>query len=84
MGVVRVNYPQQTRELRSGEYIISRGVDSEAERADCRRIMRNNGCRSIRFEVKREYSPYDDAWVNKLSAHGYLAYIQGVPEIEAL
>lgn len=64
----------QKRELKTGEYVISRGADNEAERADCKRVLRNNGCRSVRFEPRE----------GMLFVHGYLARIEGHLEFEPL
>jgi hypothetical protein len=61
------------RKLRSGEYIIMRGTDNDAERADCKRVLRNNGCKSVRFE------PLTDG---RLQVHGYLAVMSGVQDVE--
>jgi hypothetical protein len=54
--------------LRSGEYVVTRGADTEAERNDARATLRRNGCKSVRFE------PLGDG---RLQVHGYLAYVSG-------
>ncbi len=59
--------------LRPGEYIVTRGADTEAERVDCKRVLRNNGCKSVRFE------PLGDG---RLQVHGYLASMAGVEGVE--
>lgn len=53
--------------LKPGDYITLRGSDTQAERADCERVLRHNGCRSVRFETLAD---------GRLQAHGYLAQIQ--------
>lgn len=58
-------------QLRTGEYIVNRGADTEAERADCKRVLRANGCKSVRFETS------DREGNAPLVAHGYLAYVSG-------
>lgn len=61
-----MNYLLETPapKLKAGDYVTMRGADTEAERADAERVLRQNGCRSIRFE------PMSDG---RLQAHGYLA-----------
>jgi hypothetical protein len=54
--------------LRAGEYIVTRGADTEAERNDARATLRRNGCKSVRFE------PLNDG---RLQVHGYLSYVAG-------
>lgn len=51
-------------QLKAGDYVTMRGSDTEAERIDCERVLRQNGCRSIRFETMAD---------GRLQAHGYLA-----------
>lgn len=75
---------QQRREVRPGEYVINRGVDSDAERDDCRRMLKNNGCRTVRFETRQVSNPYMDASEVHLTAHGYMALIEGTPGFEPL
>lgn len=53
-------------QLKAGDYITMRGADTEAERADAERVLRHNGCRSVRFEVMAD---------GRLQAHGYLAAV---------
>lgn len=65
---------EQRRQLRTGEYVINRGADTEAERADIKRVLRANGCRTVRFE------PRDGI----LFAHGYMTRIDGHQEFEPL
>lgn len=60
-------------QLRAGEYIVTRGTDTEAERNDARITLRRNGCKSVRFE------PLDDG---RLQVHGYLAAMSGVQGVE--
>jgi hypothetical protein len=60
--------------LKAGEYVILRGADTEAERTDIQRVLRNNGCKAVRFE------PMSDG---RLQAHGYMALVYG-PEVVAL
>lgn len=55
-------------QLRAGEYIVTRGSDTPAERDDARATLRRNGCKSVRFE------PLEDG---RLQVHGYLAYVAG-------
>lgn len=50
--------------LRPGEYVVLRGADTAAERADAERSLRNQGCRSVRFETLAD---------GRLQVHGYLA-----------
>lgn len=64
----------QKRELRTGDYVLNRGADTPAERADCKRVMRANGCRTVRFEPRE----------GLLFVHGYLAAIEGHQEFETL
>lgn len=52
--------PQQ----QPGDYVLIRAVDNDDERADARRILRENGCRSVRFETLAD---------GRLQAHGYVA-----------
>ena len=61
------------RQLRAGEYIVTRGSDTDAERKDARLTLRRNGCKSVRFE------PLDDG---RLQVHGYLAAMEGVHGVE--
>lgn len=74
------------RKLRPGEYVITRGADTVAERADCKRVLRDNGCRSVRFETIVTYLPDPDGTMQpssiKLQAHGYLASLEGTPGVE--
>jgi hypothetical protein len=65
-----LNYLLQTPppKLKAGDYVTTRGSDTEAERVDCERVLRQNGCKSIRFET------FPDG---RLQAHGYLAEIYG-------
>jgi hypothetical protein len=67
----------QTRKLRTGEYVITRGASSKEEKADCKRVMRANGCRSVRFELLAD---------GRMSVHGYMAQMhdQGSPEFESV
>lgn len=55
-------------QLRAGEYVVTRGADTEAERNDARATLRRNGCKCVRFES------LDDG---RLQVHGYLAYVAG-------
>lgn len=55
---------QQHRHLRPGEYTTMRGADTPAERADCERLLRQQGCKSFRFERQPD---------GRLVAHGYLS-----------
>lgn len=50
--------------LKPGEYVVLRGADTPEERQDAERLMRQNGCKRIRFE------PLVDG---RLQVHGYLA-----------
>jgi len=61
-------------ELRSGDYVVTRAFDTPEERFDCARQLREQGCKSVRFES--EYSFDEDAQVN-LRAHGYLRLLNG-------
>ncbi len=61
------------RQLRSGEYVIVRSIDTDAERADCKRVLRNNGCKTVRFESLGD---------GRMQAHGYLAALAGVQDVE--
>jgi hypothetical protein len=56
-------------QIKPGDYVTMRGSDTEAERKDCERVLRHNGCRSIRFETMTD---------GRLQAHGYLAQIAGL------
>jgi hypothetical protein len=56
--------PTPPPKLRAGEYVVLRGADTPAERTDAERSLRNQGCRSVRFE------PLADG---RLQVHGYLA-----------
>lgn len=58
--------------LRAGEYVVTRGANTEAERNDARATLRRNGCKSVRFE------PLDDG---RLQVHGYLAYVAGADPV---
>jgi len=70
-----VNFlPTPSPQLRPGEYVIMRGSDTDAERTDIQRVLRNNGCKAVRFE------PLSDG---RLQAHGYMAAVYG-PEVVAL
>lgn len=52
--------------LKPGDYITMRGADTQAERIDAERVLRRNGCKSIRFEQLPD---------GRLQAHGYLAVL---------
>jgi hypothetical protein len=54
--------------LRTGEYVLLRGADTEAERTDVQRVLRNNGCKAVRFETITD---------GRLRAHGYVASVDG-------
>lgn len=56
--------PIPAPKLKAGDYITMRGSDTAAERVDAERVLRQNGCRSVRFE------PLADG---RLQVHGYLA-----------
>lgn len=58
--------PDRPPQIKPGDYITMRGSDNAAERADCERVLRQNGCKSIRFET------FPDG---RLQAHGYLAQL---------
>jgi hypothetical protein len=49
--------------FREGDYVAVRGIDCEAERDDVTRLLKQNGCRSIRFDTLVD---------GRLQAHGYL------------
>jgi hypothetical protein len=55
-------------QLRAGEYVVLRGADTQAERTDAQRVLRNQGCKAVRFET------LDDG---RLQVHGYLSYVAG-------
>ena len=59
-------------QLRTGEYIVTRGADTPAERKDARATLRRNGCKSVRFE------PIGDG---RLQVHGYLSYVAGADPV---
>lgn len=68
---------QQTkREAKPGDYVISRGADTPSERTDCKLLLRQNGCRSVRFEV-RSVQYGDGPRTAVLFAHGYMAALEG-------
>lgn len=50
-------------ELKPGDYVRIHAQDTEAERAEATEIMRQQGCKSVRFET------LDDG---RLQVHGYL------------
>ncbi len=58
--------------LRAGEYTVLRGSDTQAERNDARRVLRQQGCKSVRFE------PLTDG---RIVVHGYLADIAGAEPV---
>lgn len=53
-------------QLKAGDYTTTRGTDNADERADAERVLRLNGCRSVRFETMTD---------GRLLAHGYLAQL---------
>lgn len=65
-----MNYmlPTPAPALKAGDYVTMRGSDTEAERIDCERTLRQNGCKSVRFESMAD---------GRLQAHGYLAEMYG-------
>lgn len=63
-----MNFPTPPPKLRSGEYTVIRGVDTQAERNDARNVLRQQGCKSVRFETLTD---------GRIVAHGYLADIAG-------
>lgn len=72
---LRIPPPQ----LKQAEYFIQRGQDNEAERADIKRVLRGNGCRTVRFET-RDISVADgfsSGIAKVLVAHGYIAEVHG-------
>lgn len=54
--------------LRAGEYTVIRGADTQDERNDARRVLRHQGCKSVRFEALAD---------GRIVVHGYLAYVAG-------
>lgn len=50
--------------LKPAEYCTTRGRDTPEERDDAGRVLRLQGCKSIRFETLND---------GRLVAHGYLA-----------
>lgn len=54
--------------LKAGEYTVIRGADTQAERNDARRVLRQQGCKSVRFEKLTD---------GRIVVHGYLADIAG-------
>lgn len=58
-------------ELPSGNYAITRSADTPDEREDCRRALRRQGCKSVRFETH----------AHLLVAHGYIARIGGLESL---
>lgn len=67
-------YDVPPRRLRPGEYVVLRGADTEAERADAQRVLRNQGCKAVRFERLTD---------GRLQVHGYMAAVTG-PEVVQL
>lgn len=54
-------------DLKVGDYIYNAGPDNEDARQDALRIMRNQGCKAIRYEQREtEHN-------TMLYCHGYLA-----------
>lgn len=51
---------------RDGDYVVIRFNDSDANRADAEKVLRENGCKAIRFEQLPDH---------RLQAHGYLREI---------
>jgi len=66
-----MNYLLQTPPpaLKCGEYVLLRGADTVAERADAQRTLRNQGCKAVRFEQLAD---------GRLQAHGYMAAMTGL------
>jgi hypothetical protein len=62
----------QPKEMRFGDYTATRFNDTEAEREDLKSQMREQGCKSIRFET----TPW-----KVLIAHGYLQMLGGAEEL---
>lgn len=65
---------QPPSSLKCGDYVMNFPIERPGDRATARDVMRRNGCRSIRFEL------FDSGL---LSAHGYVARMQG-PNTEEL
>lgn len=54
----------QPPQIRAAEYTTMRGQDTPAERADAQRVLKQQGCKSFRFETLSD---------GRLVAHGYMA-----------
>lgn len=67
-----MNFPAPPPKLRSGEYTVIRGADTQAERNDARTVLRHQGCRSVRFETLPD---------GRIVVHGYLADVAGAEPV---
>lgn len=65
--------------LRPAEYVITRGQDTEAEREDAKRVLRSNGCRTVRFERRTRFQETNAGQIQytSLVIHGYVAQVHG-------
>lgn len=48
--------------IKTGDYIVNAGNGDDNNRADAMRVLKNNGCKSFRYEIFPEYT----------LCHGYL------------
>jgi hypothetical protein len=65
MSYLNVSPPSKPK---PGDYTVIRGADTVAERNDARTVLRQQGCKSVRFE------PLTDG---RIVVHGYLAMLAG-------
>jgi hypothetical protein len=62
---------QQPNEFKTGDYLYTAGPDSADNRDHCNQLMRSNGCRTLRFELRER----EDRMI--LICHGYVARLDG-------
>lgn len=54
---------------KEGDYLYNAGLDSPDSRRYCHEVMKRNGCKTLRFELR----PQADQTM--MVCHGYLAYL---------